>query len=506
MNLGVKALKQDDSCEVNQSSRIKKDQLWLKENEKIEYPFINNWSKLVKAGKWSDLLGMTVGVKTNHEEENLSFNVLCNDQLIVSKVEEGIRPNNSSLVAFWGSKNSMSKYSDNPPLKYIGAVYDYVMQMLNEDQVYSFLGTLPKHLERATKQSPEEIHKMQPTIPGVDLKAISRDDFKEFFLQSKSGASKLQEIFDIGNEHDKSRITKIVIGDLEQLMIHKYGNYIVQRVATTSPALCGIVRSLCMDRFDQFVVNEFSSRVMQSQVEISASFRGYALERFNLRKDLWLKSIAALFVLSSCLKCETSTDHFKSVKAFLLSNKPKFFSSKYMKRAMVSVVESCPIEKLPGLFQDLNIRTNIIRYLDDKYMTYLLVAFIRRDFEPCIELICDLLAQELSNLLLKSYSKLFINKLLSIGKQPILRKLNKALLKMALSKLSHLTLPSSNPSNLYYYVFMTLATFEASEEEGQVDFLCSLQQIPHLNSFDKVLWELLTANFHNNVTIKHNVY
>ena len=442
--------------------------------------------------KWTQVLSISSELKINHEQANIRFNVLLDKEMFSCPARpfqvENLQQSNS-LSSFWGSKKRQnpSTASQNPVN--LTDIFDYIIFKLSEDKTYCFLGTLPKHLERANKvivEPPNDSWVLEP-----DFQRITRLEFREHFLKSKKGALDLERVLETGSKEERQNLITLICVDLEYLMLHKFGNYIVQKVIPLEVTIMSKATKVCREKFDQYSINEYSSRVMQCLVEESADFKAYSLHRFAARPDLWLKSIAALFVLSTCMKKASSVADFSFVKKTIFQNKQRFHSSKYMKRALVSLVESCPDAELPSLFHELDSEVHIKRYLEDKYMTYLMVAFMRRSFEPCVRIVGEAITAQLKDLLPCSYFKLLINKLLSVGSPLALAGINTALRRIPVLQVHSLSSGGDNATNFYYYVFMTLSTFDDKDIIGPREYLVFLWESKLATKADKKLGELI---------------
>lgn len=426
--------------------------------------------------KWTQLLSLSCHLKANHEHTNIRFNLMLDKGYITSPAQSlssAVKLRNSSLSDFWVSKKRQVPFFDSEQPIDLAEIYSYIIKRLSDDKTNSFLGTLPKHLERVNQLSAELPTDSWPAHQNFER--MNKLEFREHFLNSKKEALDLERVFKTVMVDDQVNLKNIICSDLEFLMLHKFGNYIVQKVIPLDSGIMLKAIQICRDKFDTYAVNEYSSRIMQCLVEKSAEFRLFTLKRFKARPGLWLKSIAALFVLSTCIKKAEMVSDFDFVKEILFKNKQQgLYASKYMKRALVSLVESCPDSELSTLFQELDIRKNILKILEDKYMTYLMVAFMRRSFMTCIMIVGEAITGKLKDLLQCSYFKLLINKLLSVGSPQALAGINTSLRRISLQNLKTLSSRGNNATNFYYYLFMTLSTFKKTDLRGLRDFLSYL--------------------------------
>jgi len=329
----------------------------------------------------------------------------------------------------------------------------HLVHLLSSDPEYCFLGALPKHMERASRHTGEQAPQVSK---AVEIEGMGVGNFRENFICDKQGAAALQQLLE-SSSPQLQQIAAVVRHDLPYLITHKFGNYVLQKLIPVDDQLKSAVIRLACIHFDVLVINEFSSRVMQHLVENDLGFRIEALHQFAEKKDLWLKSIAALFVLSSCMRHSTPKE-YAFVVDFLLKSRPRLLASKFYKRATVSLVECLPEDRLHPVFEFISFAHSLHESLEDKYLTYVLIAFLRREHAPALELLCTAIEDDLASLLRCIYFKLLLNKLLSLGHTRLLHRLHFSLSLVSNGQLHELAAERRGEANILYSLYLVLGT------------------------------------------------
>lgn len=411
------------------------------------------------------------GAILEHGDTNVRFNIVISKPRMVFRSSE-ISKMGQKLTAIpqnpaWKAQLG-EQYLSLPVLQKTAACLapfmQFIVETLSADGNSEFLGSLPRHLVRAAKLS---LERPQLDLDGInqEISIISYEEFKSKYISSAQESARVQLYLDHCSRAKLLEVGELVKNDLDNLLTHKYGYLIVRSLIGVHLELTNRTQYLCAANFAVMATNEFASRTMQRLVETSDQFRLYSLKRFSKDTSLWLKSVPGLFVLAACLRCSDSRE-YNFVTDLLLNNRSKLIASKIMKRALVSVVEALCNEELHYVFGYLNIERKFMRFLEDKHMTYILIAFTRRDFVPAVKILTDQIRSHFKELVSKPYFKLLANKLISVASEHTLNAINESLTSFDSSAFLNLCDGGRNLQNLYYYIFLTFSSFRTESPAG----------------------------------------
>lgn len=399
----------------------------------------------------------------NHDSKNVRFNVAASEPISTKNYTK--EDNLSELRTFFQGEESETGLAVNTrTASCLAPAMRMIIGVLSTDKESMFLGSLPRHLERAARM-PLESPQVNLEILAQELNHINYPKFKSKYLNSAEGANKMHAYLSNCSRAEAQVVGDLIKADLENLITQKFGHSIIRSLIGVNPELKNQATNLCVHNFCALAADEFASRVMQRLVEESGSFKMYALKRFYKNSSLWLRNVAGLFILTACMRCSDSHE-YQFVIELLLSDPKKTLSSKIMKRALVSVIDACSYGDLNYIFGFLNINSGLMRYLEDKFMTYVLIAFMRRDYMPAVGMLARHISNNLKDLLAKRYFKLLANKLVSVGSEQVLEAINQSLVSISSQALFKLCDNGDNLLNLYYFTFLALSTFSPESACG----------------------------------------
>ncbi len=432
--------------------------------------------------KWSD----TITVSKRHYQNFTAKRHLLNHEVVNVRfnLSANIRPSNTSRCKFGTimvkqpinkirfpsrlatqcSENETGLSVNLKTATSLSPAMEFIIENLSLDRRNSFLGSLPMHLRRAAKYVHERSSANLDEL-SRELSQISYTDFKSKYISTAGGMIKMQTYLDICTRQEAIVVGNIIKNDCEALLMNKYGYSVLRPLIGIHEELSNRIQHLCTNKFNILVIDECASRVIQRLVQYNDSFKEFCLNQFQQNKSLWLKHIEGLFVLATCMKFSDLSE-YQFVIDVVFKNTRNLTKSKTMKRVMVSIIEACQDDYLDYIYSILEVESNLIRYLRDKYMTYILIAFLRREYSPVTALVARLIASQLKEMFSKTYFKLLANKLLSIGSDKVLDTINTSLLNISITSLFNLCDGGKNLPNLYYYVFLTISSFRTEEVEG----------------------------------------
>lgn len=130
-----------------------------------------------------------------------------------------------------------------------------------------------------------------------------------------------------------------------KLITHKFGSYVLQKLLSKDDLTMDLLMAYCLENFNSLILNEYSSRVMQSLIEKSSDFRKKALEKFEANFDLSLSKTTSVFLLISCIKCAEDSREYRFLILKLRSS-PCLIGLKIFQRVLLAYVQHCSIGEL----------------------------------------------------------------------------------------------------------------------------------------------------------------
>ncbi len=453
---------------------------------------LGNSTNPAKDGGFRSGLAMAIPL-LNHETNNLRFNLLEPEPRRLSLLhtrsnfEQDFTANVPTISSLKVKKEELQEASsfELKTPKSLAPAMQLVIQVLAADMRYSFLGTLPRHLQRAVNSSANQPHPDVIKI-GKEISHISYQEFKLKYLSTNAQVVQIQKYLDVCPKPQAIAVGELVLDHFESLVTHKFGHRILKPLVGVHVELSNRIANYIALKFEILVTNEFASRIMQNMVETSSAFRLFCLKRFSKNKSLWMYSIAGLFVLTSCMR-NSNHHEYSFVTSLLFKNYNSTIECKTMKRVLVSVIESCDIELLDYIYVFLDMDNNLGHYFEDKFMTYILIALMKREYLPAIRLLSRKIEYQFKDLISTTYFKLLANKMISVGTDQVLDAINNSLLKISNEQLVDICDEGQSITNLYYYVFLTISSFRTEIIEGNkrlLDFARSISKNPVMLKVD----------------------
>ena len=280
---------------------------------------------------------------------------------------------------------------------------------------------------------------------------IERKDFAKLCMSEKEISVSFQAYIESCSEEEVKQICDWVFANMNQMIVHQYGNYIVQKLVKRSAMFQKSVATYCQTKFYDLASNEFSSRVMQTLVEMSKDFRTFCLKSFKSDLSNYAQSISAVFLLSVAIRCSASDSEYSFVKDALLRNTKKWLGNKYLKRIIVSYLQNCSSQGLDSIFKGLRIESTFLKFLDDKYSCYMLLMFIERHHDLTKAHLLKRLQTDLKGLLSTKFFRFFFSKILKCGEASLITEINKQLAKVSAKDNFEKQL---SQDNLYFFAYM----------------------------------------------------
>lgn len=245
------------------------------------------------------------------------------------------------------------------------------------------------------------------TLISVDLKNLSSRELWRLYTEDKSQSISMQYLIMEADDTVLRQIAKLTLPMIHSLICHHFGNYCLQKIIARDKGFRKETELYCLDHLRSLVYNEYSSRTMQTLVETSDSFRKAFLSFAAGDTKGISKRISYVFLVTSAVNCAKGEDEILPLLGDFIKNRERWLGKKYMKRVIVSLIQKSSNSTLSTISELFNRDSTIPDHFNDRYRVYIVVAFIKREFQPMITSLKDALSSDLGSVIQASYFKLF---------------------------------------------------------------------------------------------------
>ena len=195
-----------------------------------------------------------------------------------------------------------------------------------------------------------------------------------------------------------------------QLMTHKFGSFVVQRLIAKHEAAFHQVTEISKSQFKILILNEYSSRVIQLLVEKSDDFCEFAMLFFQSNFNVAITSSSACHLLVSSLKCGETAGLGKCILNHL-RQKPILLANKFFHRVLLTYLQIANHQQLDEAATDLGVEYRTLKLFNRKATNTILLTLIQREHLPTIEAVLAQLARSPLQVLETRYFTFSMNKL-----------------------------------------------------------------------------------------------
>jgi len=198
---------------------------------------------------------------------------------------------------------------------------------------------------------------------------------------------------------------------LKELLTHKFGNYVVQRLLERSEVFRRQVGKVCLESpetFIQFATNEYSSRVLQVLVGFEASLSIEVVSLLKARLSVVANNASATFLLTATLKALNKDEHFLFIIENLRQRQDYWLGKRFFKRILVSLIKFSNEKALADIFLSISGIFSNSNLFEDKYSVFIAMAFLDRRYRPAEMALTALIRNRLADIVLKKEFKYFI--------------------------------------------------------------------------------------------------
>ena len=215
-----------------------------------------------------------------------------------------------------------------------------------------------------------------------------------------------------------SELVKVLVKHSErgyaQLSKDKYGSYVLQRLAIRSVRFARFLQYVLAEAngaAEDFLTNEYSSRLIQLLAEWDQLFLERLMNKFCSQWEYFSRSMPAIFCLAACIRLAPPKFH-RTVLQLLLRNGVALLHSKHIKRILVSLIEVCGEEELNVLYEFFLGHFNLHNMMNDKYLAIVLLSLLNRRVVRLIKCLERHMEKSLFSLMRTRYFKFIISRIL----------------------------------------------------------------------------------------------
>lgn len=303
----------------------------------------------------------------------------------------------------------------------------------------------------------------------LDFRGMNAEAFRALICSDKHRSVRFQTYVQFCPTETLNHVSDRVIADLEYLMKHEFGNYLVQRLVKRDALLSKTVEDCCRTNFVDLASNEYSSRVMQTMLAQSDAFRLFALDSLRSNMRLCFSQMSVVFLLSMSIGIAKSDAEISFVRDYIISDIQNTFSSKFFKRVGISFLEKASQADLDLVFTRLNMSANLERFLADKYYTYIVLVFLKALHGPALEALTLFIKTNLVSAVKAKYFKFMMLSLVKECLPAAVSLVNNALLHVPTAQLRRLL--EEDIHYLYFYCYLTVLTTPERNSDRQIAFL-----------------------------------
>lgn len=278
----------------------------------------------------------------------------------------------------------------------------------------------------------------------------------------------LHFLLDEENSHLAGWLAESVWSCINRIIVMKSSSTILNRLASKSNTFHENLSNYCIQNLSKLIVEHNPGKLIQSFLQSDQQFRKVCLNFFKSNLDLCMKNFTALFLLTVAIKHSHSDSEYAFIKDKLVADWKRYLQSKYFKRLIVSYVEYCGQAELVEMHRLLKLSSQFLVYLNDKFRAFILLMFLKREFEDVTEYFCHQIRTNFRKLFKARYFKFLVLKCATINSTAVVSRIFSSLQGIGRDKLKEIS-QKPNLTNFYSYILLRLC--QPSEFPSVVNFL-----------------------------------
>ena len=292
--------------------------------------------------------------------------------------------------------------------------------------------------------------------PLIDLEKLSTEELLINCNSSKKLCMKFHHSLSFYKEHEVDLIVNKLDNYYGDMICHPFGSYVIQKLLTLNSSLVSTLDEFCSQQLKRYVLNEYSSRVLQTLLERNISFRDKLVALFKDDPKLSLSQISVIYLITACIKSAADTDEIRFLMVWL-DEQPDMIKNTNFQRVLAIYVQYCSELDLHTIAESLMVNISISSILNTKILTYLAIKIIKRGYPPLVMLVCNSITTRIELLLEANFFNLLLTNTFEENIQPAGNKLT-----LALASLDETSIRSleQHKTHFNYYIYLTLLGFK----------------------------------------------
>lgn len=222
-------------------------------------------------------------------------------------------------------------------------------------------------------------------ITSKKFMSMSKSELFRSSVDSKQRSLELQEHLAICTSGDVKILSERLISKLPDLMVHKYGNYVAQRLALRDVGFANCAANFCLFHLEKTLNNEFASRVLQTLSELNTSFRKELITTLIDNPHIALSSNPAVHAVCACLRAAHPGEPL-FILEWLNKNKNLLWNKGYQK-VLSTCSLYCSDKQLDEIFAATELAHNLKHVIHIKLLSHLVINMVFRGHESTMRLL-----------------------------------------------------------------------------------------------------------------------
>jgi hypothetical protein len=270
------------------------------------------------------------------------------------------------------------------------------------------------------------------------------------------------------DSHVPRWLAECVWTSLSWIIGMKSSSAVLSRLASRSSAFHEQLSNYCILNLSRLVTEHNPGKLIQSLLQSDQQFRRVCLGFFKSHLEVCMKNFTALFLLTVAIKYSQCDAEYSFIKHKLVSDWKHYLQSKYFKRLIVSYIEYCSQAELVEMHKLLKLSSQFSAYLNDKFRAFILLMFLKREFEDVTEYFCHQIESNFRQLFKARYFKFLLLKCANISSTAVVSRIFNSLRQISQDKLQEL---SQKKNLVIFYAYILLRLCQPSDFPSAVVFL-----------------------------------